>query len=137
MTKSDIVVLASALVASVLIIAIGVGAPAMGSPMSTTPTGQPTARVDLDGGVSMVNVVELCGLRVTWGYLDREVMFENTKNGPVNVDYLAGGKGAYRFPLPAFGTNTIGNQELYRDALVFLTVSSNGRLCEKKYQLGR
>lgn len=56
-------------------------------PGPTTPTGVPKVSVDLDGGVSVTNTFEVCGVTVVWDYLTQQVTVVNHNDEDVKVEY--------------------------------------------------
>ena len=137
MSKSNVIVVFLAIVVSLLILAVGINYPSSSSEVLTvTRTGQPTATTDLDGGVSVTNTVERCGVEVTWWYLDGEVSFKNLRKWEADVEYLAP-EGRYDFTLSAGGTHTIEHQALYRGREVDLIVKSGARTCREGAVLGK
>jgi len=106
-----------------------------------TPTGQPQVATDQDGGVYAFNTTELCGIKMTWNYLDQNVEIENGNGQAAEVLFVPGS----RVAMSPYQVMTVDHSGMIvvRGCRKNVTVkldAANGlpdRQCSKTYVLGQ
>jgi hypothetical protein len=96
------------------------------SPGPSTPTGAVAVATDLDGGVSVTNTMEVCGINVVWNYTEQTVIFTNRNSDDMHVRY----NDLERFPGPwgvvlYGGESHVSRQTVRLGKIVQLNVSSS------------